>query len=212
MKTRRHVRGPIQAVAGPVLALAVAAACSDNRSPIAPTAAGSTQALSAPSGAGAQTFLQGDPQLGPEIAAVRAATAQFHDVNAAIVAGYADPAGGICEYDRETGTGAMGIHSGNPTLLANPDIDPLRPEVLLYLPKPEGGFRLVGVEYVRFLFGSDPTGAPPIELFGRQFDGPMPGHFPGMPWHQELHVWIWANNPDGMFARWNPAISCSPVS
>jgi hypothetical protein len=68
---------------------------------------------------------------------------------------------------------------------------------------------LVGVEYVRFLFGSDPTSAPPIELFGRQFDGPMPGHFPGMPWHQELHVWVWANNPDGTFARWNPAISCN---
>ena len=204
-----ETRGNVRTLAGLALAVAVAAGCSEGRSPIAPTLAGHAQALSPASGAGTPTFLQGDPDLGPEIAAVRAATAQFHDVNAAIAAGYADPAGRTCEYDRENGTGAMGIHSGNPALLANPDIDPLRPEVLLYLPKPEGGYRLVGVEYVRYVFGSDPLSAPPVELFGHLFDGPMPGHFPGMPWHQELHVWVWANNPDGMFARFNPAISCN---
>jgi hypothetical protein len=208
METRQSVRGTVQAVAGLVLAVA-AAACSDNLSPIAPTAAGHIHALSPASGGATPAPVQGDSQLGPQIAAVRAATAQFHDVNVAIAAGYLDPANGTCEYDRENGTGAMGIHSGNPGVLQDPNIDPLRPEVLLYLPKPEGGFRLVGVEYVRYVFGSDPASAPAIALFGHPFDGPMPGHFPGMPWHQELHVWVWANNPDGLFTRWNPAISCN---
>ena len=36
----------------------------------------------------------------------------------------------------------------------------------------------------------------------------MPGHLPGMPWHWDLHVWVWANNPSGTFAQWNPALSC----
>jgi hypothetical protein len=196
MEARHGVRTAVPILTA--LTLALVAACSDTRNPVAPSA-----------GASSSTFLEGDPQLGPEIAAVRAATALFHDVNAAIAAGYSDPADGRCEYDRENGTGAMGIHSGNQTLLQDPNVDPLRPEVLLYLPKPQGGFRLVGVEYVRYVFGSDPASAPPVALFDHQFDGPMPGHFPGMPWHQELHVWVWANNPGGMFARWNPAISCT---
>jgi hypothetical protein len=50
---------------------------------------------------------------------------------------------------------------------------------------------------------------PTPQLFGRTFDGPMPGHVPGMPWHWDLHVWVWANNPSGVFEQWNPAISCN---
>lgn len=47
-------------------------------------------------------------------------------------------------------------------------------------------------------------------LFGRAFDGPMPGHNPQMPWHYELHVWAWQGNPSGLFASWNPNVSCNP--
>ena len=122
----------------------------------------------------------------------------------------------------------MGIHSPNPALLASQVLDPLQPEVLLYVPKPEGGFRLVGVEYIQFVLLRDPATnqiapwtlptpwpshyevvTPTPQLFGQTFEGPMPGHFSGMPWHWDLHVWIWANNPSGMFEQWNPAISCS---
>ena len=46
-------------------------------------------------------------------------------------------------------------------------------------------------------------------LFGYPFLGPMEPHFSGGPWHRELHAWIWANNPAGMFEPWNPAISCN---
>ena len=198
---------------GLALPLALAAACSETRSPIAPS-----------TGASAPAFLEGDLQLGREIAALRAATVQFHDVNAAIAAGYANPAGGGCVQDA---AGGMGIHSPNGALIANPEIDPLRPEVLLYLPKPEGGYRLIGVEYLQYVIVTDPSGSfsgpwtPPTpwpsnylvspipEVFDHPFLGPVPGHFPGMPWHRELHAWIWANNPTGMFEPWNPAISCN---
>jgi len=37
----------------------------------------------------------------------------------------------------------------------------------------------------------------------------MPGHFAGMPVHYDLHVWLWKHNPAGMFAEWNPGLSCS---
>ncbi|MDP9434949.1 MAG: hypothetical protein M3P93_07050 [Actinomycetota bacterium] len=44
-------------------------------------------------------------------------------------------------------------------------------------------------------------------LFGQPFDGPMRGHEPGMPAHDDLHVWT-HEAPDGLFATWNPRVSC----
>jgi hypothetical protein len=93
-------------------------------------------------------------------------------------------------------------------------------------PKAGGGYRLIGVEYLQYVIVTDPAGSfsgpwtlptpwpshylvsPVPEVFGHPFLGPVPGHFPGMPWHRELHAWIWAENPDGMFEPWNPKISC----
>ncbi|HYT65808.1 MAG TPA: hypothetical protein VEL51_05285 [Vicinamibacterales bacterium] len=192
----------------------VAAGCSTTQNPVSP----------APVAAETQSPLQGDPGLGPQLAAVRDATDQFHDVSAALAAGYLNPAGIPCEHNA---IGTMGIHSSNPALAGNQTLDPLHPKVLLYLPKPEGGFRLVAVEYVQFVLLRNPATnqvapwtshspwpsnyqvvTPTPALFGQTFNGPMPGHVPGMPWHWDLHVWIWANNPTGIFQQWNPAISC----
>ena len=46
-------------------------------------------------------------------------------------------------------------------------------------------------------------------LFGQAFDGPMEGHFPDQPIHNDLHVWLWRTNPAGLFAQFNPALNCS---
>ena len=40
------------------------------------------------------------------------------------------------------------------------------------------------------------------------FDGPMPGHEPGMPVHYDLHAYIWRHNPHGTFTAWNPNVHC----
>jgi hypothetical protein len=204
------------------LASAIGVGCSEGSSPASPTAAaldGSSQEASL----GAVT-LRSDPSLGPELAEVQRATAAFHVVERAIEAGYADPMSGQCD---TSPAGVMGIHSGNPTLIQNQALDPARPEVLLYLPKNGGGFRLIGVEYIQPVLlrnpetnlvapWLDPSPWPPNyivvtptpQLFGQTFQGPMPGHVPGMPWHWDLHVWVWANNPNGTFAQWNPALTC----
>jgi len=29
-----------------------------------------------------------------------------------------------------------------------------------------------------------------------------------MPVHYDLHVWFWHDNPSGLFAPFNPALSC----
>jgi hypothetical protein len=192
----------------------VAAGCGEMTSPTKPgqtalTPEQSTQASGADAAA---------------LATVREATAAFHDVDKAIAAGYMSPVGGHCD---ETAAGAMGVHSVNPPLMQNPALIPEQPEVLLYLPSGNGNYRLVGVEYIQTLLlrntqtghvapwfspGPWPAGYVIVNstpsLFGQSFQGPMPGHVPGMPWHYDLHVWTWAPNPSGIFAQWNPALTC----
>ena len=159
-----------------------------------------------------------DPTVNRQLAAVRAATAKYHDPAAALADGYLPT-----EFCVASPNGGMGMHYVNPSRVGK--LDPLRPDVLLYEPTP-GGPRLVAVEYLQFAlvqlpesadwtlwFLQDPppegsTFAPAPSLFGQHFDGPMPGHEPGMPWHYDLHVWLWQANPDGVFSMWNRNVHC----
>ncbi len=135
-----------------------------------------------------------------DLAEARRATAQFHNVDKARAAGYL-PVEHCVEVP---GLGGMGFHNPNPRLM-DFSLDPSKPELLLYAPKKNGRLKLVAVEYfVPYV------GQPAPELFGQRFDGPMPGHEPGMPVHYDLHVWLWKHNPNGMFAPFNPAVSCTP--
>ena len=90
---------------------------------------------------GSAVALAGNGPLPAELQSVRAALAHYNSVAHAERDGYvpASP----CE---ESAAGAMGIHYLNPSLLG-PGIDPLRPELLLYLPDRNGNLKLVGVEY-----------------------------------------------------------------
>lgn len=106
---------------------------------------------------------------------------------------------------------------------ADPEVRVEEPEALLYLPK-DGKLRLVAIEHVQLIVihgepyrgcGIEDSTCPPANpppapsLYdGVVFDGPMAGHVPEMPWHYDLHAWIWADNPAGMFAPFNPALSC----
>ena len=147
--------------------------------------------------------LAGDGRLSPELQAVRAAVAKYHSVDQALADGYF--AASPCE---SSPAGTMGIHYINPALFG-PGIDPKQPEILLYVPRADGSHELVGVEY--FAADADQnlgTDGDRPSIFGRAFDGPMPGHAPGMPIHYDLHVWVAETNPSGVFAQWNPAIAC----
>ena len=94
--------------------------------------------------------------------------------------------------------------------MGDPAINATQPEILLYVRDAKGKWRLVGLEYLRFAADQEPPIDPSDKpsLFGQAFDGPMPGHEPGMPHHYDLHVWLWADNPSGMFAPFNPTLTC----
>jgi hypothetical protein len=134
------------------------------------------------------------------VTAVREATEKFQDVDAALAAGYVP----VSHCEELPGSGAMGVHYLNPELASDGLIHPRTPEVLLYEPT-ENGLALVGVEY--FVAEEAANGNRPSVL-GRPLEGPMPGHNAQMPDHYDLHLWVWRDNPDGLAANWNPAVSC----
>jgi hypothetical protein len=135
-----------------------------------------------------------------DLKTVRVATARFHSPAQALRAGYLPSP----ECVAAGPLGAMGFHYENPALMADPAIDAAQPEVLLYAPGADGDLELVGVEYFR----NAGDGAMAPSLYGQTFDGPMPGHHPGMGVHYGLHAWVWTPNPSGTFAQFNPDVSC----
>ena len=149
--------------------------------------------------------LAGDGSLPPELHEVRAAVAKYHSFEQAKRDGYTvenEPC--VASPD-----GTMGIHAINPALLGDNAIHVGRPEILLYVPKANGKLELVGVEYWKADADQNlGTNADRPSLFGRAFEGPMPGHNPVMPVHYDMHVWVAEKNPSGVFALFNPALSC----
>lgn len=154
-------------------------------------------ALTAPASAA------GHPPGQHDLAAVREATTRYHHLANAVADGYVRLSACLVE----DGLGGMGYHYGKPALLGAP-IDPLQPALLLYAPSGER-LRLVAVEY--FQVDADQDMASDEDrpsLFGQPFDGPMEGHGGDMPVHYDLHVWLWAANPSGTFAPFNPNVRC----
>ena len=116
-------------------------------------------------------------------------------------------------YQRGTGcvdsaTGGMGYHYFDMELVMAP-MDPMRPPVLVYVPGDDGRLTLGAVEWFQVDADQDlTTDADRPSLFGRPFDGPMAGHEEGMPVHYDLHAWVFRPNPAGVFASYNPKVSC----
>lgn len=140
-----------------------------------------------------------------ELAAVRAATARFHDIDDALNAGY----GPFYRCTDETGLGAMGQHYVNGGLVGDAVLDPAAPEAIMYEPMPGGGQRLVGVEWVVFRSvweAAGHTGVP--SLFGRSLKLVNEPNRYGIPAFYQLHAWVWKPNPAGTYQDWNPRVSC----
>lgn len=132
-----------------------------------------------------------------DLAALRRATASFHDIDAASATGWSAP---ITACMSAGAAGSMGFHYGNVDLIDGV-IEVERPELLLYEPTRNGGLRLVGVEYIIPYAHHSRDAAPPV-LFGQELAQVDAFGLWG------LHAWVWAENPDGMFAAWNPRVSC----
>jgi len=143
-----------------------------------------------------------------DLSTARAATAGFHQVEAATAAGYGefrDAANIACI--ETAGVGVMGIHYVNGALVSDGVVDAASPEALVYQPLANGQRRLVAVEYI--VFYSMWAGASKPSLFGQEFKLIGSTNRYGIPAFYELHAWVWQNNPSGMFKDWNPSGSCA---
>jgi len=125
---------------------------------------------------------------------VRRISGRFHSEAQATKHGYVSD--GHCV---SSPAGGMGVHWVNSSLV-DPVFDPLRPESVNFAPGPNGIPKLVAVEYIVINVGQ------PAPTFGGQaFDvGGTPVPVP----HWSLHVWLWKDNPNGLFTAFNPGVSC----
>jgi hypothetical protein len=166
-----------------------------------------------PAVASAQMAKPGNRALSPNLAATRAALDKYKDPMQAVRDGYFSTV--ACIEFRATGAGshehmdykpgAMGVHFLNPATIG-PTLDSLKPQVLLYEPQ---GDKLVltGAEW----FVPVAVSKTPPTLFGQTLMGPMEGHEPIMPaqlHHWDLHVWLWKDNPNGVFSPTNSIVKC----
>ena len=132
-----------------------------------------------------------------DLATLRRVTAPFHRFDAASNAAWSAK---ITSCMTDPSLGGMGFHYGNVGLIdGSVRVD--EPELLLYEPEKNGNLRLVAVEYIiPYTFHSRSAEAP--VLFGQQFKQNDTFQLWG------LHAWVWEENPSGMFASWNPHVTC----
>jgi hypothetical protein len=123
--------------------------------------------------------------------------------------------------------GAMGYHYARPDLLGltapvNGRVNGTGtytgtepPAILLYIPDGHGGLKLAGIELLVFAAAWQAGHHEPPKYRGREFNymadnpnTPQDEAHGFMP-HYDLHIWLFEHNPSGLYAQWNPSLSCA---
>ena len=146
-----------------------------------------------------------NPSLAPAvargIARARAATARFASLDTAVAVGYQRT---VTECIANEPAGTMGFHHVNRSLLDDL-LDVEQPEILVYEKLPDGRYRLNGVEYI-VPYRVRPADATPPQILGQKLKRADRLDL----WY--LHVWLFQENPRGIFADWNPTVHCPAAS
>lgn len=186
--------------------------------------------LPALAAAGVQQAPAPDAAVAAELDALRASLGRFRDIDVALAEGYIPDPMNVCDVAEMLGhppeMGAMGVHYFRPDLLGitgtEPRVDGTGihtdfsvPGVLIYEPQADGSMELVAVENLTFKKAWQEAG------------NDAPPSFAGVPYdlmeddpateideahmfepHYDRHVWIFRDNPNGVFAQFNPAVTC----
>ncbi|MBZ0149486.1 MAG: hypothetical protein K8F62_18380 [Pseudorhodoplanes sp.] len=167
----------------------------------------------------------------PSLAEVRRATERFRDVKVALAEGYIRDPGNVCETADMMGKprelGGMGIHFFRPDMLGisappNPRVDGTgthidfsKPAILIYEPQADGKLELIAVENLVFAKSWKETDndAPPSfhgVAYDTMIDDPATAvdEAHNFEPHHDRHVWLYRENPNGIFAQFNPRVTC----
>lgn len=167
----------------------------------------------------------------PSLADIRRVTERFRDVKVALAEGYLRDPMNICDtaemMGKPTALGAMGIHYFRPDLLGitappNPRVDGngthtdfSKPSILIYEPQADGSLALVAVENLVFAKSWKEAGnATPPTFHGVAYDTMIDDPATKIDEahmfepHYDRHVWLYRENPNGVFAQFNPRVSC----
>ena len=157
------------------------------------------------------------------IAAVRAATEKYQDINIALAEGFVQDPSGECA---SSPAGGMGVHYLNMAKLkitgGDPQIDGegthtdfMEPAILMYEPQADGSMMLVGVENLVFQKAWHAAGNAEAPSFAHNMWDSMADDLAtdmheahGFAPHYDRHVWAFRDNPEGVFAPFNPNVSC----
>lgn len=194
-----------------VAVVLVTAACTGTADDTTTTAAAPTTTQPHPTTTGAPTTtttatatageLGHDTDVDPDLVAAALATAGFQDVSVAEAAGWGSTMDALgCFHSGELG--GMGLHYLNGELLDD-QVDVTQPEALVYELDADGEIAgLIAHEYIVPVEAW--TSEEPPSLFGMDFH-----QHPVLPlW--VLHVWLWKDNPSGMFVDYNPKVRMCP--
>jgi hypothetical protein len=138
-----------------------------------------------------------DVQVVSGVDQLRAATRPYQSLDSAVAAGYKRDVPDCLVHEHH---GAMGYHHINSGYV-DATVEVTRPEILLYEKLPSGEYRLNGVEFiVPYRVWARDSVAP--VLMGQRLK-----HEDNLKiWY--LHVWAWKQNADGLFADFNPDVTC----
>jgi hypothetical protein len=172
------------------------------------------------------------PKAGePSLAEIRRTTERFRDIKVALAEGYIRDPANMCDTAEMMGKprelGAMGIHYFRPDRLGitappNPRVngagthtDFSKPAILIYEPQADGSLDLIAVENLVFAKAWKEAGhdTPPSfhgVVYDTMIDDPATAVDEAHMFepHHDRHVWLYRENPNGVFAQYNPRVSC----
>jgi hypothetical protein len=145
----------------------------------------------------AQAHPESDPRIAAGLEKLRTATKPFQNLDSAVAAGFPREVPNCLVHEHH---GAMGYHHVNRANFTT-TLTVERPQILLYERLANGTYKLNGVEFIVPYSIWPRDSVPPVILAQKM------KHEDNLKiWY--THVWAWSNNTDGIFADFNPSVTC----
>jgi hypothetical protein len=138
---------------------------------------------------------------GRNLATAREATARYQRMDLTLADGFTP----LFECISDPAAGGMGFHYIQADRF-DATLELTEPEALVYAPKANGGQELVAIEYI--VPGAAWSASEPPSFLGQTLEYKTTVGPHDVDPYYALHVWVWDQNANGLFADWNPGVTC----